>query len=213
MVALLRSLAVAADDMALLQAWRAGDRKAGDALFQRHFDDLLRFFHNKVGPDAAKDLIGATLIGCVEGRDRYRGDSSFRAYLFGTARYVLLGYFKKKKRSDAFDPEVTSLLELQPGPSSILGRRAATHLLAAALRRIPLDMQIVLELHYWQGLTSEELGRVLGMPSPSVRTRLRRARALLHERMQELQGSPQPIDPPSGLDTWSAGLRGQVERR
>ena len=40
------------DDLALLVAWRAGDRGAGEALLARHFDTVCRFFHNKVGDDA-----------------------------------------------------------------------------------------------------------------------------------------------------------------
>ena len=43
-------------DAELVDAWRAGDRGAGEALFERHYDAVARFFHNKVG-DAASDLI------------------------------------------------------------------------------------------------------------------------------------------------------------
>ena len=75
-------------DIDLLDAWRAGDPRAGNELFNRHFDSVCRFFANKAGNEV-DDLIQRTFLACVEGRDRFRGDASFRGYLFGVARNVL----------------------------------------------------------------------------------------------------------------------------
>ncbi|MCH9683177.1 MAG: hypothetical protein K0V04_17210 [Deltaproteobacteria bacterium] len=38
-----------ATDFELLDAWKGGDKAAGNALFQRHFDSVCRFFRSKVG--------------------------------------------------------------------------------------------------------------------------------------------------------------------
>lgn len=35
-------------DVELLEAWRGGDRRAGEQLFERHFDAVSRFFRNKL---------------------------------------------------------------------------------------------------------------------------------------------------------------------
>ena len=69
------------DDRELLEAWRGGDEAAGRALFERHFDAIFRFFRAKL-PEAAEDLTQQTFLGCLKGKERYRGESSFRTYLF-----------------------------------------------------------------------------------------------------------------------------------
>ena len=58
-------------DLALLNAWREGDKHAGNALLGRHFQALLRFFEHKVGPDA-DELIQRTLLACAESFQRIR---------------------------------------------------------------------------------------------------------------------------------------------
>ena len=86
-----------ADDAELLEQWRAGDRKAGEALFDRHFDAVARFFRNKVDR-GIDDLIQRTFLACVESRDRFRGDSSFRTYAFAVGRHVLGKPGRSKRR-------------------------------------------------------------------------------------------------------------------
>ena len=56
-------------------------------LFDRHADAIARFFENKVR-DGAEDLIQATFLRMMEGRERILGES-FRAFMFGIARNVL----------------------------------------------------------------------------------------------------------------------------
>ena len=63
---------------------------------------------------------------------------------------------------------------------STASAEAAQHeeqrLLLEALRRIPLDLQIAIELHYWEGMSGPDLAQVLDIPEGTVRSRLRRAR-------------------------------------
>ena len=48
----------------VLTAWRAGDREAGEALFERHYASVERFFLNKVR-QGVNDLIQSTFLACV----------------------------------------------------------------------------------------------------------------------------------------------------
>ena len=73
------------EDSELIAAWRCGDAAAGQALFARHFDGLYRFFRTKCGDDA-DELVQATLLACVSARAQFRGEASFRTYLFAIAR-------------------------------------------------------------------------------------------------------------------------------
>jgi DNA-directed RNA polymerase specialized sigma24 family protein len=106
---------------------------------------------------------------------------------------------------------VTSSDELTPSPSSVLAVHQEQRLLLEALRRIPLDYQLVLELYYWEDMAAPELAQVLGLPEGTVRSRLRRARELLTHRMKVLARSPTLLKTTlSDLEKWVTSLREQL---
>ena len=136
-------------DFELLDAWRAGDSEAGNALFERHFASVCRFFRNKVD-EGVDDLIQRTFLACVESRDAFRGEASFRTYLFTLARNELFAHLRRREREHArFDPLEQSVHDLGPTPTNIVAQKAEQRLLLQALRRIPVDLQVALELFYW----------------------------------------------------------------
>jgi DNA-directed RNA polymerase specialized sigma24 family protein len=105
-------------DQELLRAWRAGDREAGGTLFERHFAAIRRFFRNKVDHQV-EDLVQRTFTACVEARDRFRGDSSFRTYLFAIAHNVLRDHIRRRRRgTEELD------LDVRPRPSTSAPRRS-----------------------------------------------------------------------------------------
>src|SRR6185295_627111 len=98
------------------------------------------------------DLVQRTFLGLVEARDTMRGEASVRTFLFVIARRELYGFFTQRAKNGAVDFGVSSVRDLAPSPSSVVRRSDERTLLAEALKRIPVDLQIVLELHYWEGL-------------------------------------------------------------
>ncbi|MDC0721152.1 RNA polymerase sigma factor [Nannocystis bainbridge] len=201
------------DDVGLLDAWKAGDRKAGAALFERHYPSVLRFFHNKAG-EQGKDLIQRTFLRCLEARDRILPGSSFRAYLFGVARNVLLEHFRGVKRDgQRFDGMVTTIQDVSPHPtpSSMLSRKREVRLLLAALRRIPIELQMALELFYWEDMSAGEIAGVFDLPEGTIRTRLRRARQLLERELEAIAASPAEFHSTlTGLADWAKHVRDEL---
>ena len=201
-------MTAAADDLQLLEAWRGGDRRAGEQLFERHFDAVARFFRNKVN-DGIDDLIQRTFLACVEGKDRFRGEASFRTFLFAVAHNVLSKHYRSKRRhGDRIDFGVTSVHDLAPSPSVVIGKHHEHRVLLKALRRIPLEHQIVLELYYWERQTAAEVAQVLDVPEGTARTRIRRAKQLLEEQMNRLVEDKALLESTLvNLDSWAASLR------
>lgn len=178
-------------DVQLLQAWQDGEPGAGDELFARHFHSVFRFFRSKVDDALAEDLTQATFLGCMRGRDSLRDHGSFRTYLFVVARNELYLHFRRRGRQDkVLDFRSVSAADLATGPSSMLAAKEEQQLLLEALRLIPVDFQIAIELYYWEGLSTEELAEVQGIPAGTVRSRLTRAREQIGRRMQEIAASP-----------------------
>ena len=167
------------DDGELLLKWKRGEAGAGDLLVQRHFESVRRFFVNKAG-HSADDLIQQTFIRCVEGRERFEGRSSFRTFILGIARYVLYEYLRQKARSEVIDFGVTSVQAIDPSPSQLIAGDQAKQAVAIALRGIPIDQQLAIELYYWENLSVEELAQILDIPTGTVKSRLYYARRALH---------------------------------
>ena len=197
-----------ASDFELLDAWRRGDVRGGDALFRRYFAPISRFFRNKTDT-GVEDLIQGTFLACVEGRDRFREASSFRTYLFGIAHNLLCAHYRRQRR--AIDFEQTSVVDLGASPSGPLTRRDEQAALLRALRAIPLDSQVVLELTYWEGMVAPEIAEVLGVPANTVRSRLSRARAALRAALERGVASPELLRSTlADLDGWARQVRAEL---
>jgi RNA polymerase sigma factor (sigma-70 family) len=179
------ALATDATDLELLMRWRAGDNAAGSTLVKRHYETLHRFFSNKA-PGHDEDLIQQTFVACIEARDAFRGESTFRAYLFGLARFQLLTHYRKVYRRPDFDFTITSLRDIGTTPTGALLRREASQLLRLALAQVPVDQQLALELTYWEGLAAPEIALALDIPENTVYSRLRRAKEHLRKALEHL---------------------------
>jgi len=172
-------------DLVLLETWRAGNKQAGEDLFTRHFADIYRFFEHKAG-DAADELAQQTFMACVAGRDSFRGQSTFRTYLFAIARNQLYSHLRRATQRAQLDFTVTSLAEIVTSAATRLGRAQQVEQLRAALSELAAEDQLLLELHYWHDLDSAALGEVFEATSGAIRVRLLRARRALHARMKQL---------------------------
>lgn len=168
-------------DTALIAAWRGGDRKAGDTLMRACSARLRRFFRDKVD-GGLEDLIQQTMLAGIEGLPRLRADASFRAYLYAIATHQLYAHWNARKRGPA-DARMSSLVDLAPGPSTALAAHEAQARMLATLRTLPLETQVLLELHYWEELSGSELAETFACSEGTIRSRLRRAKARLVEAM------------------------------
>ncbi len=200
------------DDFTLLETWRGGDEAAGRDLFARYFDAVYRFFRNKVD-EAADDLTQQTFMGLVQGKDRFRGDASFRTYVFMIARKRLYSHLRERDRSrEPIEVSTTSVADLGlVSPSRAVMVRQEQHLLLLALRRLPIEMQVALELFYWEELGVAEIADVLETPVGTVKSRLQRARARLDEIIGELANSDDLLrSTMDNFEVWARDLQGHM---
>ncbi len=195
-------------DEELLEAWRAGDRTAGNQLFARYFSGVFRFFRNKVDR-GVEDLVQRTFMACVEGRDRLRGDALFRSYLFGAAHNILRAHYRREHAlARDVDADERSIVDMGASPSSLLAVKDEQRVLLEALRLLPLADQILLELYYWEHFSGPELAAFLAVPENTARTRVRRARLRLEDEISQLRAAPERLQSTlDNLDRWAESLR------
>lgn len=197
-------------DPELLDRWSEGDKSAGEILTVRYFMMIRAYFLNKAPLDH-EDLVQETFARLAGMRDRYRGESTFRVFLFGVARMVLLEHFRAKQRSGRFDPMEQSVADLDGGRASSLMARAQSHRrLLDALRELPLVDQELLELYYWQKLTAKEIAHLQGLPEPTVRSRVRAALKRASRAYDEIASRPFSDDHDSEIEGWLGELRSEL---
>jgi RNA polymerase sigma-70 factor (ECF subfamily) len=194
-------------DLELLAGWRAGDAAAGQALFARHFRRIYRFFETKC-PAEADELVQSTFLACVRAKDQFRGESSFTTYLFAIARRELFRVLELRRREAArLDFEVSSIAELGPSLRTQIAGREDRVRLVRALQDLPVDQQVLLELHYWESVDIADLAVIFEALPVTIRSRLHRARNALRERMlQEPQVAGEIGPTLESLDEWARRL-------
>lgn len=193
------------EDARLLEAWQAGDRGSGDQLMRAYYGQILGFFRLRV-PAAADDLTQRTFLACAEGRARMQ-TSSVRAFLFGIARNMLLKFLEAQRRQVELADFGAGRPQSILSPSGVIAQRREHWLLLRALERLPDDTQLLIALHYVQGLRSREIGDVLGVATSTVTTRLSRARDALRGEVETIR-APSAVRQSllADLEVWARSL-------
>lgn len=180
-------------DEELVARLRVDDAAARAELCQRYWSAVGRFFDNKAD-QFTDDLRQETFTRCFVAVARFEGRSSLRAFVLGIAAKVFYEFLRRKQRAKAIDLDDCSIADLGLPVSSLLRRRALQQQALRALRRVPLRMQMVLELSYFENMGDREIGETLGMNPNTVRSTLRRARTRLHDELQRVIAGEEPAD-------------------
>jgi RNA polymerase sigma factor (sigma-70 family) len=201
-------------DEELCSQWMGGDQRAGATLVKRHFASVDRFFRFKVGEPHGPDLTQKTFLAvqvCVV--EEKRTVSSFRPWLFGIARNKLLHHFRDDGRHrERIDFDASSVFDLDPSPSTIYSAGRRHRLLLAALQRLPLNVQLMLELHYWEEMTLAEIADVVEKPVSTVKIQIWRGRKRLFELMEVLAESQEDLETTrGGLEDWAERVRRECD--
>jgi RNA polymerase sigma-70 factor (ECF subfamily) len=199
-------------DQQLYDAWSTGDRVAGNTLVDLYFARLRLYFVTRAAGEH-EDLVQTTFLRLSESHDKYRG-GSFRAFLFGIARNVFFEHLHERYRLAAIDPLTDSFAQLtRSGFTARLAEREEHRLLLDALMSLPLEVQELLELYYWQQFKGREIAVILDIPAPTVRGRLITARRRLCESFCQLRGKPHAIEfDEEEVKAWLVELRAVLKR-
>ena len=207
-----RSPSVTDEDRPLFDAWAAGDRRAGNMLLSRHYLRIRRYFLSK-DESFYQDLTNRTFEQCIRCRDRFRGEATFRSYLFGIAYRVLCGHLRERRRRvfTEFDPERHAVVDTGlPAMSSYVFANEQAKMLMACMRRLSINAQTVLELRYWTDLSEPEIQRVLNLRTrAAVAGRLRFAKDALRHEWAQVQPGHTLAD--ADFAAWMAEIRRHID--
>ncbi len=175
-------MAGGSDDSELMDRWQGGDARAGEVLVERYFDQLYNFFQTKLDTDA-DELVQLTFLACLDAKNRFRREASFRTFLYAIAKNQLYAFVRKRstRAERQVELEASSIEELVSTPRTKIARNQDYEQLVRCLRKLPVDQQTLLELHYWSELGMTELAAIFEAPEVTIRSRLHRARNALRE--------------------------------
>lgn len=168
-------------DAALIGAYRAGSERAAAELVGRHASALGRYLHAAgAGPSEVDDFVQEAFFRAFRRLDGWRGDASFRSWLFTIAGNLLKDDFRRRKGrrvlSIADDDAAAS-----SDPETELVAADAERRLREALGRLPRLQREVFLLRAQQGIDYAEIARALGTTTGAARVHYHHAVRKLKE--------------------------------
>ncbi len=197
-----------ADDRELVTAAQAGDRAAMEALLRRHYDRINALCRRITGSEAdGADATQEALIAVVKGLPRFDGRAQFSTWAYRVATNVCLDELRRKRRRPVTsfgDSDQAAADPMDDVP--LLDDRVGDRLdIDAALAKLPADFRAAVVLRDVCQLDYAEIGRVLGIPAGTVRSRIARGRAAVaamlaesSERGDQARNPDPPPQRPSG---------------
>lgn len=152
-----------------------------DGLITRWEKPMLRLCFAYLGDVAlAEDAVQETLFKAWKGYDRFRGEAAEKTWLTRIAVNTCKDLMKSAwmRNTDRFvSPDAL--------PEGAVPFDERDDTVTRAVLSLPPKIKEVTLLHWYQGMTLEEMTRVLRLPRSTVNYRLRKAKLTLKEKLED----------------------------
>jgi RNA polymerase sigma factor RpoE len=180
------------DDLSLVNRAQAGDLEAYDELVRRYQERIYStIYHMTSNHEDANDLAQESFIKAYQALRSFKGDSSFFTWIYRIAVNRTINFLKQRKNRIQLslndldfnaenDPDLVALIS-QKTPRRDLNLAELQEKLNEAMQKLSHEHRLVVNLHDIQGLSHEEISKIMDCNIGTVRSRLFYAR-------QQLQG-------------------------
>ncbi|MFN8180072.1 MAG: sigma-70 family RNA polymerase sigma factor [bacterium] len=165
-------------DAELVARSQAGDVAAFNELAARWETALYGFTRRTLGDaEDARDVCQEALVKAYQNIRRLRDGEKFKSWI----HYIALNLCRDRFRSPRSRSEHVPFEDEGPDPHGATRTERADQsaeagsmsaLLTAVLDELPPEQRTSIVLREYQGLTSEEIGEIMGVPAATVRTRI-----------------------------------------
>jgi RNA polymerase sigma-70 factor (ECF subfamily) len=182
-------------DEPLIERVRKGDQSAFRELFERYHR---RAFAVALGvvknPQDALDIVQDAFVKVYKHIDGFQGSSSFYTWLYRITMNLAIDHIRKNRHTTEFDDRVEHSSEganelispsvQESNPRQNVDRKELSKHIQQALNSLPEYHQAVILLREVEGLSYEEMSKVLKVPKGTVMSRLFHARRKMQECLQ-----------------------------
>lgn len=175
------------EDAWLVNACRAGDRRAMEALYHRFKRRVYSMVARIAGAQDAEEVSQEVFMRIYRGLLKFRGESALDTWVYRLTVNAAVSHVSRRP-ARAEGEEALATIPTKEGPAR--DPRLAARL-ENALTDLPAGYRAVLVLHDIEGLSHEEIAEILGCRVGTSKSQLHKARAKMRDLlgMEEL---PQP---------------------
>jgi len=180
----------------LVQRAKRGDIAAYDDLVRRYQERIYAtVYHMTANHEDANDLAQETFIKGYQALKSFKGDSSFYTWVYRIAVNKTINFLKQRKNrtylnlndldfNAEHDPDLVALISDKTPRRDASLSELQEKLNAAMLKLSPVH-RLVVTLHDVQGLSHEEIGKIMDCNIGTVRSRLFYARQQLQAHLSD----------------------------
>jgi RNA polymerase sigma-70 factor (ECF subfamily) len=190
-----------ANEQALVDLARGGDREALGRLFERHSDGLEAMVRSRVGEAVrafteVDDIVQETFLRARKSLDRFewQGEASFRSWLFGIANHAILDLAKSAKRrgGDRNGEAFPELASDDPSRATLMRQEEREDRLRDSLGDLSPDHRAVIELVVLEELPIGDVALRIGRSYGATQKLLTRALNKLAEMFGDTESRTLP---------------------
>ncbi|GGE68295.1 RNA polymerase sigma-H factor [Streptosporangium jomthongense] len=172
-------------DLQLVRKVRNGDRAAFDLLVVKYQSRVASIISRYVyDSQEVMDLAQETFIKAYRAIDRFRGDSAFYTWLYRIAVNTAKNHLESRSRRPQSSADSAEAENFDDGrrlrdiasPERLLQREQLQKELSRAIANLPEELRSAFLLREYDGLSYEDIARILECPIGTVRSRIFRAR-------------------------------------
>jgi RNA polymerase sigma-70 factor, ECF subfamily len=176
------------DDANLLARAAAEDPAAFRELYEKHRGAVARLVFRMLGGRSdVEDVIQEVFVQVHRSLKDFRGQSKFSTWLHRVTVNVVLMHRRAARSRPAFAEEPVGDIPTltQQSPDEDAERRERMRAFGRLLDRLAEKKRVVFVLHELEGISPEEIGKIVGAPVLTVRTRLFYARRELEAMLPD----------------------------
>jgi len=184
------------DERVLVMRAKQGDLLAYDDLVRRYQERIYgTIYHMTANHEDANDLAQDAFIKAYRALKSFKGDSSFFTWVYRIAINKTINFLKQRKKRTQMslndldfnaehDPDLVALIS-EKTPRRDLNLAELQESLNAGMMKLSEVHRVVVTLHDVQGLSHEEISRIMDCNTGTVRSRLFYARQQLQAYLSE----------------------------
>ena len=172
-------------DFELIARWKAGDERAATELVERHATALARFAMSTGERSDVDELVQDTFVRAFNSLDGFRGDSSFRTWLFTIERRLLLDRRRsERRRRDRVEIKEDDATTEYDALDGVVADETEQRL-NQAMKRLSPTQREVFALRVGEGLSYKEIAEAVGTTEGAARVHYHNAMRAVKEFLDE----------------------------